>query len=169
VCPSVSNTAFRHCRRFIACDGTFLKSKFVQTLLLAVGIDANGHTLILAWGVVESENAESWEYFFRNLHSALPTLDEAEWTFISDRDKGIDAAEVYLGTKIVRAFCCRHLEQNFVTKFRSKLKSFFWSAARAKTTYIFEKVMAEIKAVNPEAEQYLRSIVSPPPSSRILY
>jgi hypothetical protein len=43
-------------RRIVAVDGTFLTGKFALTLLLAVGIDANGHNVILAWAVVESEN-----------------------------------------------------------------------------------------------------------------
>jgi hypothetical protein len=37
-------------------DGTFLKARFIQTLLLAVGIDPNGELILLAWAVVESEN-----------------------------------------------------------------------------------------------------------------
>jgi hypothetical protein len=35
-------------RRIVAADGTFLTGRFVLTLLLAVGIDANGHNVILA-------------------------------------------------------------------------------------------------------------------------
>lgn len=45
-------------RKFMAVDGTFLKAQFVQTLLLAIDIDANQKSLILAWTVVESENKE---------------------------------------------------------------------------------------------------------------
>jgi len=45
--------------KFMALDRTFLKARFVETLLLAVGIDAKGKSLILAWAVVESENTVS--------------------------------------------------------------------------------------------------------------
>jgi hypothetical protein len=48
-------------RRLLAVNGTFLKARFVQTLLLSVSIDANGQITLLAWGVVESENRNSWE------------------------------------------------------------------------------------------------------------
>ena len=34
-------------RKFMAIDGTFLKARFVQTLLFAVGIDGNGLNLRL--------------------------------------------------------------------------------------------------------------------------
>ena len=52
---------------------TFLKApfNFVQTLLLAVGIDANGKNLLLAWAVVESENKESW-IWLRTVPSMFP-------------------------------------------------------------------------------------------------
>lgn len=145
------------CRRFVAADGTFLKGKFVQTLLLAVGIDANGHALILAWAVVESENAESWEYFFERLRITIPALKE-RFTFISDRDKGIEAAESTLGDGAIRALCCFHLEKNFTAKFGLGLRKLFWGVAKAKTEHVFEKIMAEIKAAKEPAEQYLRNI-----------
>lgn len=41
ICPKESRESFIHMRKFIAVDGTFLKARFIQTLLLAVGIDAN--------------------------------------------------------------------------------------------------------------------------------
>jgi hypothetical protein len=46
--PYQSRISFGHMRRFFAADGTFLKGRFIQQLLLAVGIDANGNGLILA-------------------------------------------------------------------------------------------------------------------------
>lgn len=63
VCPPHSQLTFQQLRWLVAADGTFLTGRFVLTLLLAVGIDANGHNVILAWAVVESENRNSWEYF----------------------------------------------------------------------------------------------------------
>jgi len=48
ICPHESQLSFRHMRKFMAVDGTFLKANFVQTLIFAVGIDANSKNLILA-------------------------------------------------------------------------------------------------------------------------
>jgi hypothetical protein len=59
VCPPTSRTTFQHLRRLVAVDGTFLTGRFSLTLLLAVGIDANGQNVILAWAVVESDNRAS--------------------------------------------------------------------------------------------------------------
>lgn len=57
--PLQSQLLFIQMMPFMAVDGTFLKARFVQTLLLAVGIDGNGKSLLLVWAVVESENTES--------------------------------------------------------------------------------------------------------------
>lgn len=55
ICPVQSRSSFFQMWRFMAVDGTFLKSRFIQTLLLAVGIDVNGHNLLLAWAIVVGE------------------------------------------------------------------------------------------------------------------
>ncbi len=48
VYPRQSRGSWLHMRRFVAVDVTFLKGRFIKQLLLTVGIDANGNTLILA-------------------------------------------------------------------------------------------------------------------------
>ncbi|ELR04437.1 hypothetical protein GMDG_01513 [Pseudogymnoascus destructans 20631-21] len=72
-------------------------ARFILTLLLAVGIDANGELVPLAWAVVESENGESWGWFLNHLRLALPELVIEESTLVSDRDKGLREAERGLG------------------------------------------------------------------------
>ena len=72
ICPGASRYAFTHCRLFIALDGTFLKIRFIQTLIQAVTIDANNQILPLAYAVIESENTSSWEYSIANLKAAIP-------------------------------------------------------------------------------------------------
>ena len=96
-------------RKFLAVDGTFLKSRFVQTLLFAVEIDGNGKNLPLAWAIVESENKDSWTWFFSHLKTAIPEV--LGMTMISDRDKGLLAAEQEIfGDEIQGLICCFHLK-----------------------------------------------------------
>jgi len=86
----------------MAVDGTFLKAQFVQILLLAVGIDANSNIRSLAWGIVESENEFWWRYFLQHLKQAIP---ESEcMTLISDRNKGLLAADAVMGNGLRRHF-----------------------------------------------------------------
>ena len=92
ICPGESAQSFQHMRKFLAVDGTFLKARFIQTLLFAVGIDGNGKNLILVWAIVEGENSSSWQWFLANLKRAIPGI-ENNLTLISDRDKGLLAAD----------------------------------------------------------------------------
>lgn len=99
-------------RRFMAINGTFHKGRFIQTLLLAVGIDANGKNLLLAWGVVEGESMGSWEWFFQLLKTAIPKCTEI--ALIGNRNEGLLAADQVLGECMNRLICCYHLKSNFV-------------------------------------------------------
>ena len=69
ICPPTSSKFFVHCRPLIAVDGTCTKTQFIQTLLLAVAIDADDHEVLLAWALVESETEDSWRFFLTNLKS----------------------------------------------------------------------------------------------------
>lgn len=155
VCPLQSQSSFIQMRKFVALDGTFLKARFVQTLLLAVGIDANNNVLILAWAVVESENKSSWVWFLNNLKQAIPQVMVA--TVISDRDKGLLAAEEVLGANVTRLICCFHLKSNFCKRY-GRVVGHFWPIANSKTMAQFNAHMDELRAVYPAAADYLSEI-----------
>lgn len=91
ICPHQSQQSFTQMRKLMAVDGTFLKAWFVQTLLLAVGIDGNGKNLLLAWAVIESENKSLWKWFLTCLWKAIP--DYSGMDLISDHNKGLLAAD----------------------------------------------------------------------------
>lgn len=136
-------------------------------LLLAVGIDANGHNVILAWALVESENESSWRYFLCLLQQAIPEVSSEECVFISDRDKGLLEADEVLGPKILHSYCCQHLRNNFIEKFKKGLEGLFWRVAYAHTPEGYEYHLKKVDAVNKKAADYLQSIVSLPPHNKI--
>jgi hypothetical protein len=123
-------------------------------LLLAVGIDTNGNTLIIAWAVVESENEGSWWYFFKHLTKAILEIADELCILISDRDKWIAAAEE-LGQYILRAVCCHHLKDNFTTKFSRTLKPLFWSIVNANSVSRFDALILKLREANNDAADYL--------------
>nr|XP_040244155.1 uncharacterized protein LOC120963555 [Aegilops tauschii subsp. strangulata] len=59
--------AFRHCRPMICVDGTFHTGKYKGQILIAIGQDGQNQVVPLAFSFVESENIESWTWFFRQL------------------------------------------------------------------------------------------------------
>lgn len=160
VCPSCSRRTFQYSRRFVAVDGTFLKGRFALTLLVAVGIDANGNNVLLAWAIVESENKSSWEYFFHHLRIAIPEISSEICVLVSDRDKGLAEADSVLGPNVIRGYCCKHIESNIRDKFSAKegLLKLFWEAARARSEATFDYRMQKIRDVNPRAYEYISSI-----------
>lgn len=161
VCPAQSRTTFLSCRRLVALKGTALLGRLVQTLLAAIGIDAAGQNVVLAWGFVESENRSSWEYFLQQLRRAIPDISSEECTLISQRDKGLVEAEKVLGPRIVPSYCCQYLEEVFMGKFGKTLSLLFWKAAKARNIQDFEHWMSQIGVAKAEAESYLRGLVGP--------
>lgn len=157
ISPAGAQLSFQQCRRFVVVHGTFCKARFVQTLLMAVSIDANGHIVLLAWAVVESEKKDMWEYFMFHLKHAIPQIMEA--TIISDRDKGLQSAEEILGPKIFRAHCCFHLYENFQTRFGIRLTElYFAKIANAKTEQAYDSNINLLRQEKPPAAEYLASI-----------
>jgi hypothetical protein len=63
--------AFIHCRPVICVDGTFLTGKYKGQILTAIGQDGQNQVVPLAFAFVESENIESWTWFFRQLKIAV--------------------------------------------------------------------------------------------------
>ena len=135
-------------RRFFAADGTFLKGRFIQQLLLTVGIDSNGNSLVLAWAIVKSENEDSWRYFFKHLIRAIPEIEEEATVLISDRDKGLEAADDELGDRIIRAICVYYLMDNFTTRYSRTLKPLFWRIYQANSKVRFDFLIDKLRKVN---------------------
>ena len=105
--------------------------------------------------MVESENKDSWRYFFVHLIIAIPKLVDEPTVFISDRDKGLGAADDELGGNILRAVCAQHLKDNFTTRFSRTLKPLFWKIVRANSVARFDGLIQQLREVNPLAAQYL--------------
>jgi len=108
--------------------------------------------------VVESENASSWEYFLLNLQLAIPEISTQATTLISYRDKGLIAACEVLPPTVIRAFCCQHLKENFVTRYGRGLATNFWAIARARSIAQFESAMVALQELKPAAAEYLQNI-----------
>ncbi|KAI9919125.1 hypothetical protein PsorP6_011445 [Peronosclerospora sorghi] len=86
IAPGAARQAFKHMRKFVVVDGTFTKNRFVQTLLLAVGRDANDQLVLLAWTVVLNECTDTWTWFMIALMTAYPDMSEADTVIINDRE-----------------------------------------------------------------------------------
>ncbi|XP_052209194.1 uncharacterized protein LOC127812712 [Diospyros lotus] len=75
-------------RPVITVDACFLKGKYIGSLFVATCKDGNNHVYPIAWGVGDSENHASWEWFFNKLRSTIG--DEIlDLVFVFDQHKSI--------------------------------------------------------------------------------
>ncbi|XP_013633215.1 PREDICTED: uncharacterized protein LOC106338890 [Brassica oleracea var. oleracea] len=88
---------FKYQRRVIVVDGTHLSGKYGGTMLVAAAQDGNFQIYPLAFGIVDGENDESWEWFFTKLASCVS--DEYPLVIVSDRHASIiNACAAYAHT-----------------------------------------------------------------------
>ncbi|XP_024013600.1 uncharacterized protein LOC112087822 [Eutrema salsugineum] len=85
-----SMSGFPFLRKVVVVDGTYLQGKYKGTLLIATAQDGNFQIFPIAFAIVDTENDNSWEWFFRQLNSVIP--DDERLAIISDRHKAIGNA-----------------------------------------------------------------------------
>ncbi|XP_022748623.1 uncharacterized protein LOC111298164 [Durio zibethinus] len=152
------------CLPIVGLGGIQLKSKYLGTLLSATSFDADGGLFPLAFGVVDTENDDSWIWFLSELHKALEMNSEKmpQLTFLSDGQKGIVDAVRRKFPNSYHALCMHHLSESICREFKnSRLVHLLWKAAYATTTIAFKEKMAEIEEVSPEAAKWIQQF---PPS-----
>ncbi|GFP99760.1 hypothetical protein PHJA_002120100 [Phtheirospermum japonicum] len=149
------------CRPLLGLDRTYLKSKYLGTLLLATGFDGDEGLFPLAFGVVDEENEDNWMWFLSELHNLLEVNTEnmPRLTILSDRQKGIvDGVEANFPTAF-HGFCMRHLSESFRKEFNNTmLVNLLWDAAHALTVIDFEAKVLEIEEISQDAAYWIRRI-----------
>ncbi|KAL2236444.1 uncharacterized protein LOC105165632 [Sesamum indicum] len=149
------------CRPLIGLDRSFLKNKYLGTLLFATGFDGDGALFPLAFGVVDEENDETWMWFLSELHNLLDTNTEnmPRLTILSDRRKSIvDAVELNFPTAF-HGFCMLHLSESFCKEFNNTLLvNLLWEAANALTVIEFEAKLLEIEEISQDASYWVRRV-----------
>ncbi|XP_057548124.1 uncharacterized protein LOC130826559 [Amaranthus tricolor] len=102
------------CRPIIGIDGAHLSGYYKGVMLTAVAIDGNNEIFVLAYGIVDIESIESWTYFFRNLRCLFAQYESQkdDWTFISDRMRGVESALFKVFPRAIRRICYQHLYSN---------------------------------------------------------
>lgn len=76
------------CRPFIGLDGCYLKGPFKGVLMSAVGVYAKLQFFSVAYGIVETENHDTWKWFIEHLKETIGEVYNGQpWTVMSDRQK----------------------------------------------------------------------------------
>ncbi|XP_024014937.1 uncharacterized protein LOC112088854 [Eutrema salsugineum] len=141
-------------RRVIVNVGTFLKGKYKGVLLVATALDGNSNLYPIAFGVVDSENDLSWEWFLRQLNTVI--ADDQSLAFISDRNTSVLKVLAKVFTQSTHGICIHHLLNNVVTFFKTKgLTGLIAKASKEYRVADFERKFNDIKNISPLVGNYL--------------
>ncbi|KAD1995861.1 hypothetical protein E3N88_42052 [Mikania micrantha] len=94
------------CRPYISLDACHLKGKFNGVLVAATGVDGNSSIFPVAYGVLLSENKNSWIWFLELLKKAFGTPKGL--VISSDMQKALDFAITQVYPTNFMA-CCKDL------------------------------------------------------------
>ncbi|KAI3729045.1 hypothetical protein L6452_17692 [Arctium lappa] len=160
VCLGALKKGFKYgMRDILGLDGTFMKGPFPGQLLTAVGVDPNNDTYPLAYAVVEAETKNSWNWFLEYLGDDLELGRNSNFTFISDRQKGIIPAIAKVFPNVEHRFCLRHIHENMKQQWKGKAyKDHLWKCATTTNVPLFDKSMADFKSFNDKAYEWLLQI-----------
>lgn len=165
ILPMATEQAFRHCRNFIASDGTFCTGQYKMTLLIVSTLDGNGQIIPITWCLCCGENKKNWSWFLRGIKTFLLGMTD-DAVIISDRDKGLAGAVPKYFPYAAHGHCVFHIGQNVRNEHGTKLEGMTRSAAYAKTAASFKNSLKEIGKKKAEAQAYLENI---DPTRWVLY
>ena len=101
----------------ITIDGTFLKAKYLGTLFIAACKDDNNQIYPLCFGIGDSNNDASWEWFLRKLLEAIGHGDDL--VVVLDHHSSIEKVIRKVFPHASHGVCTYHLKQNLKTRFKS--------------------------------------------------
>ncbi|KAM3266509.1 hypothetical protein P3L10_003503 [Capsicum annuum] len=112
-------------------DVIFLKVKYRSVLMIAVSKDENNNIFPLAFGIADSKNNESYNWFFNQLRHIIGVCEEL--SILSDHHPTIANAIVNVYPECQHGICIYHTKKNLRKRYFSDVVlSLFYNAA---TTY----------------------------------
>ncbi|KAJ9567589.1 hypothetical protein OSB04_003555 [Centaurea solstitialis] len=118
-----------------------MNGPFPGQILTPVGIVGNNGTYTLTYAIVEVETKSSWTWFMDDLNM----VTNSNFTFISDKQKGIIPAITKVFPCVEHRYCVRHIEENM-------------KCATATTIQQFDNEMNNLKKINATCYDWLKKI-----------
>ncbi|GJT53549.1 mutator type transposase [Tanacetum coccineum] len=120
---------------------------FNRSLFCFLLVSANAH----------SQPPDSWKWFLTQLGDDLELYSNSNFTFITDRQKGLLPTIKTLFPAAEHKYCVRHINQNMNLQWKGRVfKDLLWRDATSTTTVYFDKAMDELKAYNIKAYEWLK-------------
>ncbi|XP_022019938.1 uncharacterized protein LOC110920000 [Helianthus annuus] len=146
-------------RPILGLDGCFLKGPFPGQILTAVGVDGNNGIYPVAYAVVEAETTASWTWFLGCLGDDLELEHNSNFSFITDRQKGLIPAILKVYPSSEHRYCLRHIHENMKSKWGGdEYKNLLWNCASASTVPEFEKAIKAVLDKDKGLHDWLKEI-----------
>ncbi|GJS48108.1 retrovirus-related pol polyprotein [Tanacetum coccineum] len=125
----------------------------------SMSVNANNGIYPVAHGIVESESKDSRTWFLSCLRDDFDMYANSNFTFITDRQKGLLQALQDLFPPVEHIYYVRHIhdKMNLIYKC-GHYKELLWKCATATTVVHFERAMDEFKGYNRMVHEWLRKI-----------
>ncbi|XP_021774226.1 uncharacterized protein LOC110738161 [Chenopodium quinoa] len=129
-------------------------------LLSAIALDGNNELFPFAWGIVSTEDSDTWSFFVHHLRDLLRATGRGDnWCIISNKQKGIEAALDKVWPDVDRRYCTKHLAANWKKAFPGPLMLFlFWKACGAYSEFTFKKAMEQMDKVGKGGRLWLAKL-----------
>ena len=115
---------------------------------------ADNHTYPLCFGIDDSENDPSWEWFLKKLHGAIGHVDDL--VVVSDRHNNIEKAVPKVFPHTSHDVCTYHMKQNFKTKFKNvEIHKLLHNAAYTYHLSEFNVIFGQLQMISPRAATYI--------------
>ncbi|GJX30924.1 mutator type transposase [Tanacetum coccineum] len=150
-------------REILRLDGCFMAGPWPGQILTSVGVDANNGIYPVAYVIVEAESKTSWCWFLNLLREDLGIEANFNYTFISNRQKGLIQAIASVFPSAEHMYCVRHIHENMKSQLKGCVyKEMLWNAAKATSEGDFKKKMGIAKCdllINNICEVFNRQLV----------
>lgn len=151
------------CRPLLFLDDIPLDAKYQGTLLIATAADGDDGVFPLAFAVVDDEtDDDNWFWFLSQLKSAAPISQPI--TFVANFNTGLkDSIANVFGGECFHAYCLRYIAEKlnndlkgrFSHEARRLMVQDLYAAAYAPKLEAFEQCAQDIKAISPEAYNWV--------------
>lgn len=123
--------------------------------MIAVSKDGNNNIFSLAFGIANSENNESYNWFFNQLRHAIGVREQL--SILSDRHLAITNAITNDYPECQHGICIYHMEKNLRKRYFSNVVlSLFYNVATTYKRTEFYSFIDEIEKVDKVAADYLK-------------
>ncbi|KAG6512202.1 uncharacterized protein LOC121976479 [Zingiber officinale] len=149
------------CLPIICLGSTELRSKYLGTLLSVTSFDPDGGVFPIAFGIVDVETEESWNWFLSEFYKSLEISCESrsQLTVLSNGQTVILEAVRRNFPTACQGICMRYFTESVNKEFKnSRLVHLLWKAAYSVSASSFQDRMAEIEEICAEAAKRIQQI-----------